>query len=1036
MKSNLEEEIKNLNPSQQEAVNTIDGPVLVIAGPGTGKTQVLSYRIANILSKTDASAQNVLCLTFTDSGVNAMRNRLLHLIGNDALYVKIFTFHSFCNDVIQNNPERFNFKKELKQLDDLNKIKIIRQVIDQVALEGKSSLVTFNDKYYYQRSILDSIQTLKREGKKPDELRIICENALKELEANPELNKRTGKPLGRYTDKVNKYTKALELAEIYNLYSQALEQEGFYDYEDMILFVIDKLKTDDELLASLQEKYLYILVDEYQDTNGAQNEILRILGSFDSRPNIFAVGDDDQAIYRFQGANVENLLFFKKQFEDVKTISLITNYRSSQHILDLASKLVDNNQARLNKLIEGLNKNLKAALSIPNRPTEVFEFANQDAENKFIVNKIKELEANGVKYSDIAVFYKEHADGEDIAMDLINSNIPVRLAAGKNSLEQLAIIQLVNLLKVIDYTDKERDAIVFKIIFYPFFNITKLDCFRLTKTAHDKRISIFELMLNKPALQEAGIEEIEKINSIAEMLLEFKSDSVNHVFTQFIKKVMDLSGYLDYYLKNGNIEHVNSIQSFFEYVKSINLNNKELSLTDFLQDLKLLEENHISISESEISVNKEGVNLMTAHKSKGLEYKYVFIIKCVDKKWGNKKVSSLITLPDEIFDLTGEKDTEALKMDKLEDERRLFFVALTRAKEKLYISYAKEYFQGSSVKATVPSIFINELDNNLLEVNSNIENEFDANSVLSKLKYNTLSPYSVSEKQYLTEVISNFSLSASSLNKYIECPIKFKFEDLIKAPQSSNNNLILGTAIHYSLEQYARSQIKGNNKDLPFMLQTFLNYIDKQLIDPDDYKVIREEGLEILEKYYSFYNGEFDVPADVEYSFYNKNVLIDFEDGSIPLKLNGKIDRIEWINKDFGEVRVVDFKTSKPKSIKEIMGENKNATGDTFRQLVFYKLVGDLDKNFKPFNSLINYKITETKVQYLKPAANGDLKSETFVIEKPQIDELKEKIKDVITRIRNLEFGSDEYPTCQECTYCKLLKEIEVEDGNHASTAS
>ena len=526
MKINLDEQIKRLNPSQQEAVNTIDGPVLVIAGPGTGKTQVLSYRIANILSKTDASSQNILCLTFTDSGVNAMRNRLLGLIGNDALYVKIFTFHSFCNDVIQSNPEKFAFKKELKQLDDLNKIKIIRSIIDKVAENGKSSLVTFGDRYYYQRSILDSIQALKREGKKANELKEICQKVLAELEANPELNKKTGKPLGKYTDKVNKYTKNLELAEIYQLYTDALTEEGFYDYEDMILFVIDKLKTDDELLASLQEKYLYVLVDEYQDTNGAQNEILKVLGSFDTRPNIFAVGDDDQAIFRFQGANVENLLFFKKQFEDVKTISLTTNYRSSQHILDLSSKLVDHNQARLNKLIDGLNKKLKAGLDIPNHPTEVYEFNNQDSENNFVVNKIKELEANGVKYSDIAIFYKEHADGEDIALDLINNNIPVRLAAGKNSLNQLPVIQLVNLLKAISYTDKDRDSIIFKIIFYPFFKITRLDCFKLTKTAHDKRISIFELMLDKALLEQNGIYEIEKINKIAEMLLDFKGDSV------------------------------------------------------------------------------------------------------------------------------------------------------------------------------------------------------------------------------------------------------------------------------------------------------------------------------------------------------------------------------------------------------------------------------------------------------------------------------------------------------------------------------
>jgi len=1031
MKINPDEEIKKLNPSQQEAVTTIDGPVLVIAGPGTGKTQVLSYRIANILSKTDAASQNILCLTFTDSGVNAMRNRLLSLIGNDALYVKIFTFHGFCNDVIQTNPEKFLFKKELKQLDDLNKIKIIRSIIDKVAESGKSSLVTFGDRYYYQHSILSSIQTLKREGKKYEELQQICEEALVTLNSNPELNKKTGKSLGKWTEKVNKYTKNLELAEIYKLYTEALTEEGFYDYEDMILFVIDKLKTDDELLASLQEKFLYILVDEYQDTNGAQNEILKVLGSFDSRPNIFAVGDDDQAIYRFQGANVENLLFFKNQFEDVKTISLTTNYRSSQNILDLSSRLVDHNQARLNKLIEGLNKNLKAGLSIPNYPTEVYEFNNQDAENKFVVNRINELEANGVRYSDIAIFYKEHADGEDIAMDLINNNIPVKLAAGKNSLDQLPVIQLINILKAIEFTDKDRDSIFFKIIFYPFFNLTRLDSFRLTKLAHDKRTSILELMLNIKELEENNFEEPEKIYNIADLMIGYKSDANTHIFTQFIKKVMDQTGYLDYYFKTKNMEYINSIQSFFEYIKSINLNNKELTLGEFLLDLKLLEENFISIAESEVSVNKEGVNLMTAHKSKGLEYKHVFIIKCIDKKWGNKKVNSLITLPEEIYNLTGEQDTEALKIDKLEDERRLFFVALTRAKEKLYITYAKEYPQGNSIRSTVPSVFINELDKALIEVTTNIENTFNPEAALNKLKYNTLSPYSFTEQEYLNQIIDNYSLSASALNKYIACPLRFKFEDLLKAPQSSNNSLVLGTGIHYALEQYARNQMKGINKDLDFLVQMFMVSINKQLLDPQDFKTVKEEGFEILERYFAFYKGEFEVPADVEYSFYNKGVALDFGDDTKPVRLNGKIDRIEWIDKSIGEVRVVDYKTSKPQSQKQIMGENKNATGDTFRQLVFYKLIGDLDKNFKPFNNINNYRITESKVQYLKPAVNGNLKSETFVITQEQLDDLKNKIKDIVDRIRNLEFGSIEYPNCHECEYCSLF---EPSDKIQAST--
>ncbi|MBE0574131.1 ATP-dependent helicase, partial [Candidatus Dojkabacteria bacterium] len=344
MNANLESEILKLNPSQQEAVNAIEGPVLVVAGPGTGKTQVLSFRIANILSTTDAAANNILCLTFTESGVAAMRKRLLKLIGKEALYVRIHTFHSFCNEVILSHPENFSFAKELTQLDDLNRIKIIRLILDELSSEQELTIVPFYDKYTYQKNILDNIQALKREGVSAETLENICKETIADLEANPDINSRTGKPKKDYTDKLKLYKKNLELAMVYKKYSEVLLEKGFYDYEDMILFVIDKFKKDDELLAEYQEQFLYILVDEYQDTNGSQNELLKLF-AFDKSPNIFAVGDDDQAIYRFQGANVENLLFFEKQFENVTTISLTTNYRSSQHILDLSSSLIDNNKA-------------------------------------------------------------------------------------------------------------------------------------------------------------------------------------------------------------------------------------------------------------------------------------------------------------------------------------------------------------------------------------------------------------------------------------------------------------------------------------------------------------------------------------------------------------------------------------------------------------------------------------------------------------------------------------------------------------------
>ncbi|MEO6728814.1 MAG: ATP-dependent helicase, partial [Candidatus Dojkabacteria bacterium] len=489
--------LEKLNPEQKKAVQTVEGPVLVVAGPGTGKTQVLSLRIANILQETQANPSNILCLTFTESGVTAMRRRLLDMIGNDAYYVRIHTFHSFCNEIIQSFPEEFMFSKELTQLDDLTRLKLLRESIDVVEDEvGKSEfkLIPFRDKYAYIRAINSSIQTLKRESVSPEKLEGNAKKVIEDLEANPNINNKTGKPTGKWDNARKSAQKNLELSRIYKKYASLLNEKGFYDYEDMILFVLDKFENNQEILSTYQEKYLYIVVDEYQDTNGAQNEILKYLGNFDSSPNIFAVGDDDQAIYRFQGANVENLLFFAKQFEGVQTIPIVENYRSSQNILDLASSVINHNQARLVNYMPFLEKNLKAGLDIPNRKAEIYEFNTSDGEIAFIVDKIKQLESEGTNLNEVAVIYRNHSNAVDLIEAMVKAEIPIQVTAGKNSIENKAVEMFIDFLKTIEYTDKDRDFLLFKVLFFDFLRFDRLDIFKITRIAGDEKISIYDLL--------------------------------------------------------------------------------------------------------------------------------------------------------------------------------------------------------------------------------------------------------------------------------------------------------------------------------------------------------------------------------------------------------------------------------------------------------------------------------------------------------------------------------------------------------------
>jgi len=1028
MKQNISKFLQNLNSQQKDAVESIEGPILVVAGPGTGKTQVLALRIANILQKTDTKASNILCLTFTESGVGAMRQRLIDMIGNEAYYIRIHTFHSFCNEVIQTFPEKFAFAKELIQLDDLNKLKLIREIIEEFDKRKddiKLELIPFYDKYYYQSDILSSIQTLKREGVSSDKLKMLSQENLDALENNKEVNKRTGKPKAEWSTNYKSEQKNLELAKIYTEYNNNLLEKGFYDYEDMILFVIREFGQDDELLSYYQEKFLFILVDEYQDTNGAQNELLKLLGNFDPSPNIFAVGDDDQAIYRFQGANVENLLFFEKQFLNVKTIPIVTNYRSSQLILDLSSNFIEHNKARLTNLLTNLNKKLKAGIAIPNNKAQIFNFSTSEVESNFLVEKIKQLHINGVAYSDIAVFYRKHSDSENIVEDLLNADIPLKLAIGKNSLTERIIQQFLNLIRVINFTDKNRDFLLFQVLFYDFINLSRLDIFKLTRLSNDLKTSIFDLMNDKEKLLEGNIIEIDKIYDFAKKIVNWKALSANYSLVQFVQKVAIESNYIDYIFKKpANIEYINSINSFYSYVKELNRQNKKIILAEFLKDIDLLELNKLSISEKELEINKDGVNLMTAHKAKGLEYKHVFIVKFYNGNWGGRSRREVLKLPHELFNLTkNEELNKKLEVDEIEDERRLLFVALTRAKENIYITYAKEYPSGNSTKQVSASIFLNELNQDLIEFpDTDIYESFEEKHIQNILTFKITSPYSIKEKDYLKFVLSKFRLSATSLNEYIECPLKFKFNKLLKVPKEKEKSMLLGTAIHATLENYFRHFKIGEDKDINYVYFVFEKFLERELLGPEDFNPTLVEGKKLLLNYFNHYKNSFSVPVEIEYGFYDRNLILEMPEIE-PIPLVGKLDKIEWVNKATNQIRIVDYKTISPKSTNAIKGLTKNSTASIYRQLTFYKLLTECDNFFRPNVNSGKYQVEEVEVDFLKPNPRGIFKKEKFFITNDEVDDLKLKIADVMKRIRNLEFsGSEEYPLCKKCEFCKMIE--------------
>jgi DNA helicase-2/ATP-dependent DNA helicase PcrA len=993
LNENFQKIYTGLNTEQRKAVDVIDGPVLVLAGPGTGKTQVLTMRIANILQKTDTPPDAVLALTFTESGVRAMRERLLSIIGPTAYYVSIHTFHSFSSEIIRANPDEFIISAQLESLSDLERVRIFKEIFDELDLQD---IKPFNAPYYYLQTAISKIKDLKREAVDTTEYLKFIEKSKDSLEEKD-------------------YLKNIELQKVYALYQEKLKLYGRYDFEDMINFVIDRFKTSPTLLGKYQERYLYFLVDEFQDTNSAQAELLYQLSSFwDPSPNLFVVGDDDQSIYRFQGASIENIIKFNEKYPEAAKIALIENYRSIQPILDAAQNVISKNNLRISNKLE-ISKNQKSQQSHESEISISFsEFSSSYTENHFIATTIKELMENGINGNEIAIIYRNNSDSVDIADMLSRIGVEYTLEGGENVLQNGIIVRLMHLLRVIQKVRiKDEDLDIFTLLNYEFTGVKPLDVLKLSRFASSHKINFFE-GLSHADIKAAGIENLESITNFYSKIVDWNESCSTCTISELIENILEESGYLRWILDQpANYEYLNKLNSFLSEVKRLNYTNRELKLEEFLKYIDLMVDNNISINEETIYVEKNAVRLMTAHKSKGLEFKYVFIPKFIDKKWSNTTTRDLIKLPNTILDTVEELSKVEEKLHQEEDDRRLFFVVLTRAKDHIYITSAKNYQTNTFSREGIPSMFYHELPQDNIEVLDSAKYEKNTHEILKELVRpapdNTR--IEADEEAFLKNSLKDFKLSASSLNSYLECGYKFKLEFLFKTPAPKVRALILGIAVHKALEMLHKELMSGRVPTFDYVKGEFTKELQKELLSEKEYSEIESEGISIMKIYHETYQKEFSEPS--------KNILFlekffgwgwskPLLDGQIHLQ--GKVDKIISLNPADKTIKVVDYKTGKPHTRNEILGNTKYADPSQYRQLLFYKLLLELDKSF-------GYKVREVELDYIGNRG-GKPKRELFTIGEGDLENLKDTIRVVYKSIHDQKFHKTKnYSICENCKF-------------------
>lgn len=1077
-----------LNKEQKEAVDTIDGPVMVVAGPGSGKTELLGLRVANILKNVDIYPSSVLCLTFTESACLNMRERLYEFIGVDAYRVAIHTFHSFGTEIIRNHGEFFYNGASVAPADELKQIEVLQKIFSEMKYNNPLSGMHPEQGYVYLKDAKKAIGDLKKAGLSPSEFLAVLKHnqkslilvrekfqkvfgerlnkkqfsqitkLIEELRALPvgerplahvrplllsladsldyalQLSIETDKtaPLTAWKNKNLKKTDQgdlvlrdeyyqehlFSLAAVYKTYREEMYRQGYIDFDDMLLDAIDKIEHNASLRHDLQEKFLYILVDEFQDTNDAQMRLLHLLTDAETnfdKPNIMVVGDDDQAVFKFQGARVSNVLEFKDKYQETRFITLKNNYRSNQNILDIARGVILQGEERLENLIPEIKKDLIAsnpnleAGDILNR-----EFLTAEHEYRFIAREIRKALDHGVNPNEIAVIGRQHANLESIVPFLRAENIPLKYERQQDILREPHIYQIIQIARFIDSLCcklDEADELLPEILSFPFWGIDRKTIWEISlsakseKNQNGRRLSWLEVMHLYPD---------DKIKQLADFFISLKNEAQNenleYLFDRIIgvtnpedteKKSGFLSPFKDYYFSVEKFK--NKQEEYLKFLSSLNTfrnalreykSGKILKISDLLEFVDLHNKEGIIITDTSSFINaKEAVTLLTAHKSKGLEFASVFVINCQDEVWIGRGFPNKLPFPTNL--------PIAAAGDNLDDKLRLLFVAITRAKKNLYItSYQTNQKGKESARLQFLSGLPAELHDSLVSGEIK-DHEFNTETALNieilqtlLFLHNKNGAINQDEKVLLLPKVEHYKMSVTHLNNFLNVsrggPQLFLDQNLLHFPQAKTDKSAYGTAMHASIHNLYQVLKKENRlMNLEEFLQDFEKELCRQRLSSRGFKNLLEQGRDALTVYYEKNKDDFKPEHEIEFDFSEYRVVVEGCD------VSGKIDKMV---KAGDEIVVYDFKTGKTKSDwKGVTPQEQIQLRNYRRQIIFYKL---LVENCRRFSG---EKVYTGILEFLEPK-NGKIFELPYHITDEDVTRTKNLIKIVFTKIKNLDF--------------------------------
>jgi DNA helicase-2/ATP-dependent DNA helicase PcrA len=994
----FDENYNKLNNAQREAVETLDGPVMVVAGPGTGKTQILALRIGNILKKTDTSSDSILCLTFTNSGVSAMKERLDRYIGSRSKDVTISTFHSFAYNLIEKNYELLDFEKMPELLSDDEAVFIVDEILNNndweyISPRGNPSM--------YFGDLKQLVSILKRERISDQDLLSYIEEDIKNLKEDSENISTRGESKGKLKKeiekKIDQLSRTKEVVEFYRLYEKNKKEMSLIDYDDVLELSVKLVEEFESVRDDIRENYLYVLVDEHQDSSRIQNNFLKAVWRGVEEPNIFVVGDDRQLIYAFSGASLSYFEEFSHIFGKAKLIVLTENYRSTAPILFIADSLLKSSitNESLNSNKKGENKIMLSGYTYPR--DEII------GAGLYFKQKISQ----GLDPNECALLVPKNYNVRTAIGILSSMDLPI--SSGKN-LSLFSVVEGDYLRRVLGIIVNPSDSILIsKTLLDKTSGISYLDSHNFLKNTKPDKLTVEELISYG---KDDGLFEGE--NPISKWGSQLK-DWVNNLVNEKPSYIISMIG-SEMLIKNSKgldelLNKVEIVRSFIHQAMMFEEKNKKANLLAFLEYLNRLESYGTHIELAKFG-NDNGIKVMTLHKSKGLEYECVWIAHMNEETLMSEKRGGF-TLPEKIKEHMNKRSVEMAK--------RELYVAITRSKEFCVLSYSASNYNGNTMELAsiikdLPDVhFIkktpSETEKEILESGPEIyvsENKTKDTDIVNDIN------------KLVSENYKDIKISVSMLNNFFECSRKWYFRNFLRLPEVKQVYLALGTVVHAMIEYVLKSKDLLAQAGLPsenvlkvkigevFQKEGITNENDLRKLSRDAYNIVKNW----IDNYYSHLLPDFKSERSVSY----------IDKKNFPhLLMYGKIDLTEYLEN--GEVYVTDFKTGSSKTtgvIEKIDDEGRMS--DLMRQLAMYSYLLSGDSG--------DVKVTNSKLLFLESDPSDKNAFYQTRITTEQIDLLKRDIKEYDEALlsgnwieRECHFkpyGSN----VRECEYCKMWENI------------